>query len=56
MLIGEICRECNLTKKAVEYYEQQGLIKPEISPNGYRVYSEADAALLREIALLRKLV
>lgn len=55
MLIGEICRECNLTKKAVEYYEQQGLIKPEISPNGYRVYSEADAALLREIAILRKL-
>lgn len=55
LLIGEICRERNLTKKAVEYYEQQGFIKPETGPNGYRVYTDADAAILREIALLRKL-
>lgn len=55
MLIGEICRHCNLTKKAVEYYEQQNFIKPETGPNGYRIYTDADAAILREIALLRKL-
>ena len=55
MLIGEICRLCNLTKKAVEYHEQQGFIKPEISPNGYRIYTETDSTLLREIALLRTL-
>lgn len=28
MLINEVCKECNLTKKAVEYYAEQGLIQP----------------------------
>ena len=30
MLINEVCKECNLTKKAVEYYTEQGLIQPRI--------------------------
>ena len=25
MLINEVCRECNLTKKAIEYYGEQDL-------------------------------
>lgn len=33
MLINEVCRECNLTKKAVEYYTEQGLIRPDIAEN-----------------------
>ena len=28
MLIKEVCKECGLTRKAVEYYEKQGLIQP----------------------------
>ena len=36
MLINEVCKECNLTKKAVEYYTEQGLIQPRIKENGYR--------------------
>lgn len=35
MLINEVCKECNLTKKAVEYYTEQGLIQPRITENGY---------------------
>ena len=35
MLINEVCKECNLTKKAVEYYTEQGLIQPRIKENGY---------------------
>ena len=31
MLINEVCKECNLTKKAVEYYTEQGLIQPRIT-------------------------
>lgn len=55
MLINEICKECNLTKKAVEYYTEQGLIQPRITENGYRQFSETDALKLKQIAVLRGL-
>lgn len=41
MLIKEVAKLCNLTKKAVEYYAEQGLIYPNILENGYRVFSES---------------
>lgn len=55
MLINDVCRECKLTKKAVEYYEQQGLITPRIKDNGYRDYSGEDIYILKEVGVLRKL-
>jgi len=55
MLIKDVCRECKLTKKAVEYYEKQGLISPRIEDNGYRNYSDEDISTLKEIGVLRKL-
>ncbi len=53
MYIKEVCQACGLTKKAVAYYESQGLIAPAIEPNGYRNYSCGDMARLKEIAVLR---
>jgi len=55
MLIKDVCRECKLTKKAVEYYEQQGLISPKINESGYRNYSKEDVSILKEIGVLRRL-
>lgn len=55
MLIKEVCKNCKLTRKAIEYYEKQGLISSKISENGYRNYSEKDVDILREISVLRKL-
>lgn len=55
MFIHDVCRICGLTKKAVEYYEKQGLIHPEVSENGYRRFGDRDISALREISLLRKL-
>ena len=55
MLINEVCKECNLTKKAVEYYTEQGLIQPRITKNGYRQFSETDTLKLKRIAVLRGL-
>ena len=49
MLIKDVCKECKLTKKAVEYYEQEGLISPRVEDNGYRNYSDEDISLLKEI-------
>lgn len=55
MLINEVCKKCSLTKKAIEYYETQGLIAPAVLENGYRDFSERDAARLSEISVLRRL-
>lgn len=55
MLINEVCKACSVTKKAVEYYEKQGLIKPKLNNNNYRCYDNNDLTLLKEIAMLRKL-
>lgn len=54
MLINEVCKRCGLTKKAIEYYEEQGLTRPQIMENGYRVFSEDDVIQLNKIAVLRK--
>ncbi len=55
MLVNEVCKECSLTKKAIEYYVEQGLVCPEIGENGYRQFSEADVLKLKKIAVLRRL-
>lgn len=55
MRINEVCRRCALTRKAVLYYVEQGLISPAVEENGYRDFSEADVADLNKIAVLRKL-
>lgn len=55
MLINEVCKKCSLTKKAVEYYRQQGLIAPVVRENGYRDFSDRDVTALQKIAVLRGL-
>ena len=46
MLINEVCKRCGLTKKAIEYYEEQGLTHPQIMENDYRAFSEDDVTQL----------
>ncbi|ACA56618.1 MerR family transcriptional regulator [Clostridium botulinum] len=55
MLISEVCNLTGLTKKAISYYEQQGLVKPIRGVNKYREYSQLDVKLLNEISLYRSL-
>ena len=55
MLINEVCKQSGLTKKAVAYYVEQGLIYPASAENGYRIFSEDDAARLRKVTMLREL-
>ena len=55
MFINEVCKKCSLTKKAVEYYIEQGLICPSVQENGYRCFSEEDAERLKKISVLRNL-
>jgi len=55
VLINELAKSCNITKKAVQYYVEQGLLNPVILENGYREFSEDDADKLERIVLYRKL-
>ncbi|MEL7602334.1 MAG: MerR family transcriptional regulator [Bacillota bacterium] len=55
MLMSDVCRETGLTRKAIEYYIEQGLLSPGMRENGYRVFDMADAERLRKIAALRAL-
>ena len=55
MLIHEVCAACKLTKKAVEYYMEQGLICPVLLENGYRDFLDEDIETLKKVSILRKL-
>lgn len=55
MLINEVGKITELTKKAIKYYTFKGLISPNILENGYRVYNKNDIEQLNTISVLRKL-
>lgn len=55
MLINEVCKKCFLTKKAIEYYIEQGLVIPTIQENGYRSFSDENIDILKKISVLRTL-
>ena len=55
MLRSEIQKETELTRKAIEYYEEKGLIHPQKSENGYRDYSIKDLEILKKVSIFRKL-
>lgn len=55
MLMKDVCRKCMLTRKAIEYYEEQGLIFPNVLENNYRDFTETDVERLKKIAILRGL-
>lgn len=53
MLRNEIQEKTNLSRKAIEYYEEKGLVHPKKLENGYRDYSDGDVEVLKKISLLR---
>ena len=55
MTINEIAKELNITKRAIKYYEERGLLNVAKDSNGYRNYSKQDAETLRIISVYRKL-
>ena len=55
MKSNEVQKETGLTRKAIEYYELQGLLEPNRDENGYRNYSDSDVQMLKKISLFRQL-
>ncbi|GGX09204.1 MerR family transcriptional regulator [Streptomyces noursei] len=52
MRIGELARITGVTTRALRYYEEQGLLRPERSTNGYRSYGESAVRVVANIRLL----
>lgn len=55
MQINEVIKQVDLSKRAIKYYEEVGLLQVAKGENGYRNYSEEDVRVLKEIAIYRKL-
>ena len=56
MFINEVENIVKLSKKAIRYYEQEGLINPKRNHNNdYRLYTEEDLNKLKIIKFLREL-
>lgn len=52
MRIGAVSRATGVSARLLRYYEDQGLLRPERLPSGYREYGEADVAAVRNIRAL----
>lgn len=51
MLLNEIINEVGMTKRAVKYYEEKGLLSVDKDSNGYRNYSAQDVETLKKISV-----
>ncbi|MET9593061.1 MerR family transcriptional regulator [Streptomyces sp. NPDC006516] len=49
MRIGDLAHETGVSRRLLRYYEEQGLLRPARSDNGYREYAEGDVAMVRHI-------
>ncbi len=52
--IGDVVARTGLTERALRHYEAEGLIAPERSPSGQRLYGAAHIAALATIDVLRR--
>lgn len=56
MRINEVERMVGITQKNIRFYEKEGLLSPQRSPeNGYREYGPKEVETLKRIKLLRRL-
>ncbi len=53
LTIGQTAREAGVSPRTLRYYEEQGLLAPQRTDAGYRIYGEADARRLAQILALR---
>ena len=53
MFINDVVKRTGLTKKAIRFYEDKGLLSVQRKVNGYRTYSEDNILTLKKIKMLR---
>ncbi|GAA1481773.1 MerR family transcriptional regulator [Gordonia sinesedis] len=52
MKIGELSARSGVSVRALRYYEEKGVLTPERTPSGYRVFTESDIHKVAHIRML----
>lgn len=52
MRISELARQAGTTPRALRYYEEQNLLRPDRLPSGYRQYDQQAVRTVQHIQLL----
>ena len=55
MMLNEVIKQVDLSKRAIKFYEEQGLLQVNRDENGYRNFTQQDVKILKEISVYRKL-
>lgn len=55
MRLNEVIKQVDLSKRAIKFYEEKGLLKTKRDSNSYRNYTDKDISLLKEISSYRKM-
>lgn len=55
MRLNEVIKQVDLSKRAIKFYEEKGILKTKRDSNGYRNYTDKDISLLKEISSYRKM-
>ena len=56
MTVGELAKRVGITVRAIQYYDQRGLLPPsQIGSSNQRLYAEGDVELLQRILVLKYL-
>lgn len=55
MRLNEVIKQVDLSKRAIKFYEEKGLLKTKRDSNGYRNYTDKNISLLKEISSYRKM-
>lgn len=55
MQINDVTKQVDLSKRAIKFYEEKGLLQVSKDANGYRNYTDEDVRILKEISVYRKL-
>ncbi|MEG0368267.1 MAG: MerR family transcriptional regulator, partial [Coprobacillus sp.] len=56
LTIGEVAKKMNTTVRTLQYYDQEGILKPsQLSDGGRRLYTSKDIVQLHQILTLKYL-
>ena len=50
----ELAKLSGVSVRTLHYYEEQGLLRPQRRPNGYRDYGPDDVRRLQQVLLYRR--
>ncbi|WP_409463419.1 MerR family transcriptional regulator [Amycolatopsis sp. GA6-003] len=52
MKIGELAHRTGVSVRALRYYEEKGVLRPERTPSGYRIFADSDVRKVAHIQTL----